>query len=193
MNKITAKRIILIFFGLGLCFGLEGIARLVLPVNKLNLLESIHTVCCEENELLWRQKKQLNTIFQGNRVITNSLGLRNDQVLTAKTGNVCRLICLGGSSTFGWGVDLDKTYPKCLESLINNRVGEKQIEVINAGQIGYSSYQGKIFFKKFMLDYNPDIITVSYVLNDIDKVRFFKNKKLSDSQIAPEVSKFIVF
>ncbi|MFH1063306.1 MAG: SGNH/GDSL hydrolase family protein [Candidatus Omnitrophota bacterium] len=178
------KRILLILVGIGLCFCLELIARLVLPENKLNLMESIHTVCREDNELLWRQKSNLNTMFQGKHVITNSLGLRNDEIMQHEKENMYRLICLGGSSTFGWGVDREKTYPLHLENLINKCFDQKIAEVINAGQIGYTSYQGKKFFKKYLLEYSPDIITVSYVLNDIDKVRFFKNEKLSDSQIS---------
>ena len=177
------KKIILIGFGLGLCFLLEIMAHWILPENELNLLESIHTVCFEDNQLIWRQKKHLNTIFQDKNVVTNSLGLRNDEILRKKQPDLLRIICLGGSSTFGWGVDVKDTYPVYLQNLLNKRLSSNKVEVINAGQIGYTSYQGKLFLEKYLLDYNPDILTVSYVLNDIDKVRFFKNKKLSDSQV----------
>ncbi|MCK4917225.1 MAG: hypothetical protein KAS51_03305 [Candidatus Omnitrophica bacterium] len=35
------------------------------------------------------------------------------------------------------------------------------IEVINAGIIGYTSYQGNLFFKNEILKLSPDVIIVS--------------------------------
>jgi lysophospholipase L1-like esterase len=191
LDRLILKRIMLIFLGIGLCVCFEIIARFILPEDKLNLLESIHTVCLEDDELLWRQKSNLNTMFQGKYVRTDTLGLRDAEIVQRKKEHMYRVICLGDSSTFGWGVDEGKTYPADLQFLLNEHLAQKAIEVINAGQIGYSSYQGKIFLKKYLLDLSPDIVTVSYVLNDIDKIRFFNNRKLADSQIPMVHSKLM--
>lgn len=65
--------------------------------------------------------------------VTSSQGLRNNEVSLSKNSNMTRILALGDSFTFGWGVDLEKTWPKILE---NNISKKKQIEVINAGVPG---------------------------------------------------------
>jgi hypothetical protein len=56
-------------------------------------------------------------------VSTNSLGLRNPEI-GEKTGT--RILCVGDSVTFGWGVPDEATYP----ALLAKRLG---VETINAG------------------------------------------------------------
>lgn len=57
-------------------------------------------------------------------VSTNSLGFRSPEVLNPKKG--VRILCLGDSVTFGWGVSEEESYP----ALLHKSLG---VEVINAG------------------------------------------------------------
>ncbi|MCB4757686.1 MAG: hypothetical protein LHV69_11770, partial [Elusimicrobia bacterium] len=65
----------------------------------------------------------------------NAHGYRGKIVPLERAPRVKRVLCLGGSTTYGWGVDdANKTYPALLEELINAE-GDKRrkVEVINAG------------------------------------------------------------
>lgn len=57
-------------------------------------------------------------------VSTNSQGFRGPEIQEKKSG--LRILCLGDSVTFGWGVEQDESYPALLARSLN-------IEVINAG------------------------------------------------------------
>ena len=111
-----------------------------------------------------------------------------------KKPNAIRIICLGASPTFGWGVRYQEAYPYQLRKNLAEKFHlSYEIEVINAGVIGYSSYQGLLFLKNKILKFNPDIITVSYVINDVDKYRFFRNNGKPDKYLRPKNKFFIYF
>jgi lysophospholipase L1-like esterase len=84
-----------------------------------------------------------------------------------KQEDILRIICLGGSSTWGWPLeDTTKIYPAVLEKLLNIHFKNKKFEVINAGVGGYSSFQDLMYLKYTLLEYNPDIITLCVGAND---------------------------
>jgi len=175
------KKLFLILFGVFLFFSLELICRLIVSDKNLSQLESILGVIEEDETLFWRQRPNLNVEFQGVEVITNSLGYRNKEIDNPSSKDVFRIICLGASPTFGWGVEQNQAYPFVLEQKL--KVIKQPIEVINAGQIGYSTHQGLKLFKTELLNYSPDLITVSYVLNDLDRYRFYRNEGLTDKEL----------
>jgi lysophospholipase L1-like esterase len=103
------------------------------------------------------------------------------------TGHTFKIVCLGASPTFGWAVKYEDTYSCQLEKMLNDKYGrEKTYEVINAGIIGYSSYQGLLFLKRDILKLKPDLITVAYGLNDVDRHRFFRSNGKSDKELKPK-------
>ena len=188
MRRVIYKKIILIIFGLSLFFITEGLCRIILPAEKLNIIESVNVVCRRDPVLLWRQRKNLNTYFQSVFVKTNDLGLREYGRLPKKDEEGLRVICLGGSSTFGWGVETDDTYPKQLEEKIISSGKNPKAEVLNAGQIGFSTAQGNLFFREEVIALKPDVVTYSYVLNDIDRIRFFPSNEGSDADALEQSS-----
>lgn len=162
----------------------EFLFRIYSP--PLSHFEEILALLEQDPILLWRQRKYLNVNFQGVRVATNSLGLRDNKKSIPLRKNAFRIICMGESSTFGWGVPFNECYPAQLEKILKNRCPGKNFEVINAGQIGYSSYQGLIFLRNHILKYRPDIVTVPYLINDIDRYRFFRSNGLSDKELSAQ-------
>ncbi|MFH1460664.1 MAG: GDSL-type esterase/lipase family protein [Candidatus Omnitrophota bacterium] len=188
--RFQLKIIFIIIWVIFIFLMLEWTSYIILPVAKFNLLEAIQTICYEDQVLFWKQRKNLNTIFQGKKLKTNSLGLRNAEIIDPKPQETLRIICLGASSTFGWGVGQESMYSKKLEELLNAK--GINAEVINAGVIGYTTFQGKEMFKKELFKYKPDLITIAYILNDVDRYRFFRNEGLSDSELELAPSKFII-
>lgn len=61
-------------------------------------------------------------------------GIRNRIVTTPKPEGVYRVLTVGDSFTFGWGVNEEDSWPRKLESLLS--VSGKKVEVINAGAPG---------------------------------------------------------
>ena len=116
----------------------------------------------KDRDLFWRlhpSQTITSRFFEGKTYRINSLGLRGDDV--GPPDGKPRLLALGNSCTFGWGVSHDKSYVQQIE---NNLAGE--FDVINGGVPGYSSLQGRRFFQNELIDLQPDIVTILFAWND---------------------------
>lgn len=181
----TTVRLACISLSLFLLGALEISARLLYREDRelykiLNLLEP-------DRELFWKLRPRLNVSFQGAVTVTNQLGLREKTINPVKKPGTLRILCLGASPTFGWGVAEEYRYSNVLEQLLRHSpLAGGNVEVINAGIIGYSSYQGAGLLKKLLPVLKPDIVTIPFVVNDVDKYRFFLNDGKSDKEaVAP--------
>ncbi|MCK5492619.1 MAG: hypothetical protein KAJ14_05875, partial [Candidatus Omnitrophica bacterium] len=135
------QKIICFVFAILLCGLIELSVRIIFPGE--DELDKILNVLQQDSLLFWRLKPNLNVKFQSVRVETNSLGLRVQDRMNniANSKQDFRIICLGASPTFGWGVDIDDAYPSRLERILAEKFNlYRRIEVINAGIIGYTSY-----------------------------------------------------
>lgn len=124
----------------------------------------------KDRELFWRIRP--NQTIKGKFFVEgvykiNSKGYRDYEFSESKDPNKKRIIVMGNSCTFGWMVDLEQTYSKKLERLLNQNLPEPKFEVINAGMTGYSTYQGLRFLKREIMKFNPDILIISYGWNDM--------------------------
>ena len=115
----------------------------------------------------------------------NFMGLRGKDFDIEKKDGVYRIICLGGSSTFGVGLDETDTYPYKLENLLSRDTGYRRFEIINAGVLAYNLTQINIFLAEKLLKYRPDMIIVISCINNIfpsDYSRYYvsgKKKRIS--------------
>ena len=102
----------------------------------------------------------------GNR--HNSLGFRGDEIARQKPDGVYRIVAVGGSTTYSMGVVLDYTqsYPHQMGEYLRS-LGYDQVEVINAGVGGYSSYQSLLNIQFRVLPLQPDLIVLYQGYNDI--------------------------
>lgn len=107
--------------------------------------------------------------YTGVPVRVNSIGLRDREVAMPKPEAVFRVLAIGDSVTFGFGVRLEETYVKRLEQRLNAGLDQSpaRVEVVNAGipGTGILSYLQFLESKGRMLQ--PDLILVGIVLNDI--------------------------
>ena len=91
----------------------------------------------------------------------NSHGFYGPEFNVAKQPGVFRIVCLGDSCThFG-----PNTYPDMLRVYLEGTAPGK-FEVINAGVIGYTSFQGRRLLESEVLDWSPDLVTVYFGWND---------------------------
>ena len=98
------------------------------------------------------------------RLTSNAAGFRTKE-LDPKRPGVTRVVTIGDSSTFGWGVDAVYTYQHLLEQRFN-RDGENSTEVLNLGISGHTSRHGLGIFEHYVRDLAPDLVIISYGAND---------------------------
>lgn len=112
--------------------------------------------------------KELGTTFD---VSTNAQSLRYADIPTGQQPKTIRLLALGDSTTFGWGVEQDQTWPAQLEALLQPLHPEVKIQVLNGGVPGYTSFQGLHHFKKNGSLFEPDVTIFGYIVQDARKTR----------------------
>jgi lysophospholipase L1-like esterase len=95
----------------------------------------------------------------------NRLGYRGPEFPIQKPSGMKRIVCMGDSSTLGWGVKDDETFCYRLARLLQTNI-RARIETINAGVFGYTSHQGLHQLKTRIVQLHPDIIIFSYNWND---------------------------
>ncbi len=71
-----------------------------------------------------------------------------------------RIVALGNSCTFGWGVTEDSVYTADLQRMLPTA------DVLNCGTPGYSSFQGKILLDEIAPELQPDIALILFGWND---------------------------
>lgn len=98
----------------------------------------------------------------------NSAGFRDRDYAKAKDPSVFRIVMLGDSIVWGHGLELQDTFAKQLESLLNE-VSDQKFEVLNFGVSGYSTQQEVELFRVKAKEYDPDLVIVGYCLNDFEE------------------------
>ena len=131
----------------------------------------------EHNEPFWTidadQKnkatdhKEENVTFP---VTSNEDGLRTAPFQEYEKASF-RIMTMGCSTTFGWGVKNEEAYPTRLESYIQE-AGYSNTRVINAGQPGYTSFQGNWLWDKTLKNYKPDVVLIGFVVQDARKAAY---------------------
>jgi lysophospholipase L1-like esterase len=151
----------------------------VKPVVSENMQRSMAPVVEFDAELSYRLRPNIRG---GHLALTtfnsNSDGIRRDGELGKKPRGGVRILCLGDSCTFGFGVPTywkegapsdmsERSYTVLLENQLRATYPGKSIEVINVGVPGYASSQGVISLKRNLPKYEADIVTAMFFNNDI--------------------------
>jgi lysophospholipase L1-like esterase len=141
----------------------------------------------EQDEILfWRLRPGQETMFQSGLVSVNSLAFRGPEVAMPKPAGVFRILVLGESLTFGWGVEYEETYGQRLREALEERgLFGGRVEVVIAATPGYTSHQGLLLLERTGFSLQPDLVTVPYVVNDVDRLRFFRNDGRPDHELEP--------
>lgn len=94
----------------------------------------------------------------------NADGFRGDEFDTAS--DVKRILFLGDSYTFGWGVDQHETLPRAVEAALAEPPFNLEVDAWNLGVPGYNTVQEFHLLKEVMHRYSPDLVVLGYVMND---------------------------
>jgi lysophospholipase L1-like esterase len=123
-----------------------------------------------------------HSFLMGVDVNINSQGQRDYEYPLAKTPDTYRIVMLGDSTTFGWGVRLEDTAAKILERQLNEggTVGGRRFEVINAGVGNYDTVQEVTYYETRGRAFHPDVVILVYFINDPEPVPTEKKGFLID-------------
>jgi lysophospholipase L1-like esterase len=98
----------------------------------------------------------------------NRLGYRGDPIPQPKPEGEFRIVCLGGSTTYGGAVgDPRLAYPAQLEAALRGR-GYANVRVVNGGAEGWASHESLVNFEFRVLDLDPDLVIVYHGVNDLN-------------------------
>lgn len=104
----------------------------------------------------------------GNVVHINSRGMRGPELSAVKAPGTYRILCMGGSTTYGTGASGDNTtYPARLEHYLNERApAGLEYEVANCGVQGYTTAENLIYLQLLLVELEPDAIVIYQAAND---------------------------
>src|SRR5215471_8989909 len=139
--------------------------------------------------LLRRFRPWLPKEFQSNpvwRIALNDEGFRSAPFSDAKRPGVLRVACIGDSWTFGMNVDQSQMYPARLEAILKAHplADAREVEVMNFGILGYTSFQGLQLFKTRVLDVHPDVVVIGFGMNDSDVAGYRDKDVLTPSPVS---------
>lgn len=101
------------------------------------------------------------------RARVSSQGLR-DREYGEKRADEYRILALGDSTTFGWGVAEEASFPKQLEALLGERCRGKQVSVLNAGTPTFGPWQSLSWLQEKAAAFQPDLVVYTmFPVNDV--------------------------
>ena len=123
----------------------------------------------DDPTLSYRHPESVTYMLGDNQVTINANDLRDADIPYLKPANEKRILVLGDSVTFGWGVSQGEAFSDQMEPLLREQTGT-QWQVINAGVNGYNTEQEAAYLRKDGMRYSPDYVLLVYVSNDVDPV-----------------------
>jgi lysophospholipase L1-like esterase len=88
----------------------------------------------------------------------NQFGFRGAAVSVAKPAGTYRIVVLGDSCTFGFGVAAGEAWPAVLERLLNESGKFVPVQVINGATPGTNLFQHVIVLRKKLAAFRPDLV-----------------------------------
>jgi len=116
---------------------------------------------------------------------TNSHGWRDVERNYEKSDGTYRVVALGDSFTFGWGVDDGNRFTEVMERL------SPGLEVLNMGVHGYGTDQEFLVFGREGRLYRPDLVLLTICLeNDLDDLKYERHYAWPKPYFRPEGDSF---
>ncbi len=112
----------------------------------------------------WKNKAGSSGVFRTpervTNILINSKGLRDGEHEYSKNGRF-RILILGDSFVWGYGIEMGKRFTEYLQALLGDRA-----EVINAGVTGYGTDQELLYFREEGVRYSPNLVITAFGSHD---------------------------
>ncbi len=129
-----------------------------------------------DDRIVYELRPGLRGRFLGQEVAINSLGMRSRERSLEKPPGVFRIVGLGDSLMFGWGVAEEESYLSILEHRLAERFPDRRFEVWNLAVPGYDAVQEVEAFAAKVDRLDPDLIVIGWVGNDMDLPNFLADR-----------------
>jgi len=104
--------------------------------------------------------------LMGADVAISSQGLRDREFSLTPPPGRTRILMLGDSLTFGWGVEGHRTYSKRVEDMLLK--SGRDVEVINTGVGNYNTEMEVAYFLERGAKFKPHYVVLNYFINDAE-------------------------
>ncbi len=132
----------------------------------------------DNKRLIYEMRPNLDRLFGHRTLRTNSAGMRRDEdvPLTPPPGTF-RIVGVGDSGMWGWGLDQNQGYLEVLEAALNARDDGRRYEALNFAVPGYNAQQNVEMLEARGLAYQPDLAIVGWNENDFDLPFFMYTRR----------------
>ncbi|MFP6621168.1 MAG: GDSL-type esterase/lipase family protein [Pirellulaceae bacterium] len=127
----------------------------------------------------------------GQPLSINSRGLRDREYSDEKPPGTRRILVLGDSYTWGYGVGDKEIYTEVLETLLQEKY--PHYEIINAGVSGWGTDQQYLFLLQEGLNYSPDLVIVAHFINDLDEILQTESYGLQKPMFMVQDNKLVLY
>jgi hypothetical protein len=160
-------------------FGVCDVTRRISDYRDLHveLIPDMHVACPRGNKTIY--------------IDINSQGFRDREFSLNKPPNTIRILAMGDSFTYGWYVNLNDTWPKKLEHLLNEKDNESKFEVLNLGIPGYDIWNVANLFIKKAYKYEPDALIITFIENDVVPESYIYIEQCENSSVNVSTCKII--
>jgi lysophospholipase L1-like esterase len=164
-------RLALLLLGTALGLGAaETALRLLALVRPAEGLRALHEARPDRPWLFGlRPGAEARIAHTGDVVYTiNAAGFRDRLYPQQKPPGTFRVVVMGDSIVFGYGVSLEDSFAKRLERALAARAGARPIEVLSLGVNGYNPYTEAALLADVGVRYQPDLVLVAFCINDLN-------------------------
>ena len=108
-------------------------------------------------------------LFDGKAIVidTNEDGLRTSYTRETFRAFANRIVLLGDSITFGWGVSVDETIGAVMERELRSALHTENLAVLNTGIVSYSPILERNLFSRLAVEYRPTLTIMVLDATDI--------------------------
>jgi len=149
------------------------------PVNDLQTEKKLGEIIqlSTNNKIIYELIPNSTYRFQNMPVKINSRGFRDKEYPEKKSKNTKRIIGLGDSIMFGWGVEEEECYLSKMEKMLNqNEKDSTHYEVINTGVPGYNTAMEVAVFENKIDLTQVDMVVINFIENDFDLPNFIRKR-----------------
>ena len=112
--------------------------------------------------------------FLDKKLTINRYGFRGTPYPLGPDRGTVRIVGIGDSVMFGWGVADGEAYLSVLGRKLAAAYPHTRWQIINAAVPGYNTYMEVATLKDRLLGYEPDLVIIDYVGNDQDLPNFLQ-------------------